>query len=311
MVRSVMRRLPPTHWLRAFEAAARHLSFTGAARELHVTQSAVSQQVRLLEHHLQSPLFRRLPRSLQLTEVGEAYLPVVQEAFERVAARTQELFGSASERVLAVKANASFAALWLAPRLARFHARHPQIAIRFTHTMWPSDHDLADFDLSIRYGSGRWSGLQAQRLTRETRFPVCAPQLCRGRHGLYGPRDLRRFPLIHVLGNEIGWSQWLQAAAVAESIDTGQGLQLEASFVAYELAAAGAGVALAHRSLAAGLLASGRLVAPFGPAVASREGFFLVLPKARDVTAETTVFRDWLLSESKAADGDSAGHEIG
>ena len=163
--------------------------------------------------------------------------------------------------------------------------------------MWPSDHDLTHFDLSIRYGSGHWSGLHAERLTWETRFPVCAPALCRGADGLTCAADLHRVPLIHVLGNDIGWSQWLREADV-DGIDAGSGVQLEASFVAYELAVAGSGVALAHRSLAAGALAAGRLIAPFGPWLPTREGFFLVLPAARDTSAESAAFRDWLLQET-------------
>lgn len=297
-----MRRLPPSHWLRAFETAARHMSFTGAARELSVTQSAVSQQVKLLEHHLHAALFRRLPRGLQLTEAGEAYLPVVQDAFERMASRTQELFGPDAAQALTVKVNASFAVLWLARRLPRFRAAQPAIAVRFTHTMWPGEHDVEDYDLSIRYGTGNWPGLRVERLVRETRFPVCAPALCRGRHGLKHPRDLAHHPLIHVLGNEVGWPHWLEAAGVEHVAAEGL-LELEASFVAYELAACGGGVVLAHGSLAEGMLRDGRLAVPFGPRVDTREAFHLVSSPRSTRHPGAKAFRQWLLREAR---GDEA-----
>lgn len=166
--------LPPLNWLRAFEVSARCLNFTHAAEELHLTQGAVSQQIRQLESHLGVALFKRLPRGLGLTEEGQSYLPVVQDAISRLAVGTNEIFGQRNRRHLKVRGSLSFLHYWLAPRLADFCREYPQIDIRYISNIWVKEPDGED-DLEIRWGCGEWSGLHAQRLTWDILQPVCSP----------------------------------------------------------------------------------------------------------------------------------------
>lgn len=286
-------RLPPLNWLRAFEASARHLSFTQAARELGLTQAAVSKQIRQLELHLNEPLFVRHARSLAPTRAAEAYLPGVRDAFARLAGTTREVFGDARGDVLTVRVSVAFAVAWLAPRLGDFRARHPQVALRVVSSVWNEEHARHPVHLDIRYGTGDWKGVQASRLTHETLTPVCAPGRG-GPTGLATPEDLNDHTLIHVLGWEEGWTTWLRATGT-RGVDPGGGMQVDTSLLAYEIAASGYGIALARSTLAAPFLAAGRLVRPFDRPVRSDEGFHVVsVADADHVHART--FRDWLVS---------------
>ena len=165
------RAIPPPNWLHTFEAAARCLSFTEAAEELGITPSAVSQQIRLLEQTLGVPLFHRLPKGLELTGDGLAYLPAVQGGFQGMAKSTRELFGGGRERLLTLRSNAAFAMLWLSPRLPRFQRAHPDVALRINVSIWLTETDWDGVSLEIRYGGGAWPGFLAERLTRERLFP--------------------------------------------------------------------------------------------------------------------------------------------
>ncbi len=290
------RRLPPLNWLRAFEAAARHMSFTGAARELNVTQAAVSQQVKRLERHLNRPLFDRLPRSLQLTMLGEAFLPTVREAFERLADGTTEVFGPVGGGPLTIRSAVSFALLWLAPRLDRFHAAHPGVRLRVTSAVWPVESGWEAIDLEVRHGTGRWPGLDAERLTWDRLFPVCSPALVSGASGLRTPADLAGVALLQVIGQRDGWSRWSKAAGLGPQ-EAGRRAQFDTSAMALEVAAAGGGVALGASSLSEGYLRGGRLVVPFGPEVPTDEAFYLVSPPDRVEHPDAAPFRAWLLAE--------------
>ena len=169
--------LPPLTWLRAFEAAARSRSFTHAAAELHLTQAAISKHVKALEQHLRQPLFIRHARSLELTKSGEAYLPSVQDALERLAAGTREVFGPRRTGVLTLRCAVAFAVNWLAPRLPAFLDANPDVNLRVISTVWNGPFDNDAFDLDIQYGRGDWAGFTSHRLTQETITPVCAPDL--------------------------------------------------------------------------------------------------------------------------------------
>ena len=301
------RRLPPPNWLRAFEAAARHLSFTAAARELHVTPSAVSQQVRLLEQHFREPLFHRLPRGLQLTTAGAAFLPVVSDAFERMATRVEEVFSRNHRGVLTIRMNTVFAVCWLAPRLARFRALHPKVDLRINTSVWPGDTETEAFALEVRLGSGEWPGLRADLILEEVMTPVCAPELCEGPQRLASPADVLNHTLLHVVGNREGWPAWLDAAGVdirPGNRAAGSEILLDTSAVALELAAAGVGIALGLRSLIGRYVDSGRLVAPYRVALGCQESFYLVSPESRVDTPDAAAFRSWLLDEAHG--GDSA-----
>lgn len=281
--------LPPLTWLRAFEASARTLSFTHAAAELHITQAAVSKHVKALESHLRQPLFLRRPRGLELTKSGAAYLPKVQEAMERLAIGTREVFGQRRSNALTIRCAVSFAVAWLAPRLPDYLDRHPGKTIRLLSSVWNDAAGAEDFDLDIQYGTGHWPGFNSHRLTWETITPLSAPGVA-----LHAPDDLRHHRLLHVLGYQEGWGIWLKAAG-ARHVDAGSGLHLDTSLTAFELAAHGGGIALGRSSLVGHALASGRLIAPFGLAVPIDEAFHLVRPAGSSTHPDAETFADWLL----------------
>jgi LysR family glycine cleavage system transcriptional activator len=289
--------LPPLTWLRAFEVAARRLSFTAAAHELHLTQAAVSKHVKSLEQRLQHHLFIRHPRSLELTKWGEAYLPKVQDALERLASGTREVFGRPQDDVLTLRCAVSFAVNWLSPRLPRFMAEHPASRLRILSSVWAEPFDADAFDLDIQYGTGAFADTKSYRLTREVITPLCAPGLAAR---LRLPDDLADHCLLHVQGYQEGWGTWL-AAAKAKRVDPGQGLQTDTSLTAYALACEGAGIALGRRSLETPYRTSGRLVAPYDLEVPIAEGFFLLEPAAAPVQRDVRPFVDWLVREAAAS----------
>jgi LysR family transcriptional regulator, glycine cleavage system transcriptional activator len=288
--------LPPLNWLRAFEAAARHLSFTQAARELNLSQAAISKQVKLLEQQLRQQLFVRLPRSLALTKSGEAYLPKVRDSFERLNLGTQEVFGRQKSPVLTVRCAVSFAVNWLAPRLPDFLAKHPKAKIRLVSSVWGDIDDADQFDLDIQYGTGNWRNADCHRLTHETLMPLCMPFL---RSALQTPGDLRAHNLLHVIGYQDGWATWLSAAGVAD-VDPGGGLQCDTTLVAFALAANGGGVALGRSSLIGKELQSGRLIVPFELAVPIKEAFYLIMPAHGALTPNENLFTTWLTDLAKS-----------
>jgi LysR family transcriptional regulator, glycine cleavage system transcriptional activator len=288
--------LPPLGWLRAFEAAGRTLSFTEAAREIGVTQAAISKNIKLLELSVRQPLFHRHARSLELTKSGEAYLPKVQDALERLAIGTREVFGHRQSGALTVRCATSFAVNWLAPRLPGFFERHPKTPLRLLSSVWSDAFDPQAFDFDIQYGHGRWPGVTSKRLTREAITPLCAPAIAaRLRH----PEDLRSERLLHVLGYQEGWGNWIKAAGLAAQ-DMQTGLQLDTSLMAFELAANAVGVALGRTSLSAPERQSGRLVAPFPLQVEISEGFHLLERQDGSAHPDAAIFAAWLMASIEA-----------
>jgi LysR family transcriptional regulator, glycine cleavage system transcriptional activator len=284
--------LPPLIWLKAFESAARHLSFTDAAKELNLTQAAVSKHVKSLELHLRHELFIRRTRSLQLTKLGEAYVPKVKDAFERLAIGTSEVFGGRRSQELTLRCAVSFGVNWLAPRLHGFFTHYPGKDIRVISSVWNDPFDADAYDLDIQYGRGDWAGLRSHQLSWETITPLCAPSLA---SELKTANDLQSHRLLHVIGYQEGWGTWLQAAGIT-NVNPGQGLQFDTSLTAFEVAASGAGVALGRRSLAKRDIESGRLVAPFALEVPIKEGFHLLEPVGRDRHPDAGLFVDWILA---------------
>lgn len=292
-------RLPHLTWLRAFEASARHLSFTHAAAELNLTQAAISKQVKLLEHYLREPLFERKPRSLILTKVGAAYLPKVRDGFERLASGTEEVFGLRRSEVLTIRAPVGYSVAWIAPRLRRFTDANPNVPVRLVSSVWGDQFDKERFDLDIQYGTGRWPGFKADRLTWEVLEPLCAPSLLTEGPALKVPSDLKHHRLLHVLGYEEGWANWLKVAKAA-GVNAGQGLQFDTSLLVFEFAAHGGGVALGRSSMSQPMLEGGRLIRPFDVSVPLHEAFYLIAPTDGREHPDAEVFRDWLLSEVEA-----------
>jgi LysR family transcriptional regulator, glycine cleavage system transcriptional activator len=291
--------LPPLSWLRAFEGAARHLSFTSAAQELGLSQAAISKQVKNLELHLRERLFVRKPRSLALTKAGAAYVPKVRDAFERLAAGTREVFGDRRSEKLTVRVNVSFSVNWLAPRLPDFFKRHPGIDVRIVSSVWNEELDLEKFDLDIRYGNGKLLGLRSDPVTVERLEPLCSPSLLKGGKAIRKPRDLQHHKLIHVLGYEEGWAVWLKAAGAGD-LAANRGLQVDTTLMAFEMAACGLGVALGRISLSERELRSGRLIKPFRLSVPVAEAFHLISAQAGSEHPDAAVFRGWLLEQAES-----------
>lgn len=290
--------LPSLNALRAFEAAARHRHFGHAGDELCVTQGAISRQVKVLEEQLGVRLFERHGKRLTLTAAGRDYLPVLSDAFARIAEQTRLIRARAAGGRLTVSVVPSFSARWLAPRLSGFAVRHPGIALRIV-----TSNALATFihdgiDIGIRYGRGPWPQTHAELLAREELFPVCAPSLLSGPCPLRTPNDLRHHALLH---GELapGWAEWLKAAGVS-GIDVGQGPRFTDAITLLEAAFAGHGVALARSVLVRDDLASGRLIRPFATAVAAEGSYHIVCAPTRLDQPEIAAFRDWLKETIRA-----------
>lgn len=287
--------LPPLNGLRAFEAAARHLSFTRAADELHVTQTAISHQIRKLEEQLGVRLFIRVPGAVHLTPAAETYLAAVHAAFEDLRGATARLRGDGGRRVLRLSTTPSFATKWLVPRLAAFQEAHPEIAIEISTSMELVDFRRGEVDLAIRYGRGSWPGLRATWLLAEDIFPVCAPALRDGPAPLRMPADLARHRLIAVSTYRDEWQLWLTAAGLTPALAE-RALVFDMPILAIQAAIDGMGVALGHTPLVEADLAAGRLVAPFPMSLPSAAGFYVVAPEATADRAEIALLRDWLVA---------------
>lgn len=290
------RRLPPLNALRAFEAAARLLSFTKAAEELSITPSAISHQIRGLEAHLGVRLFRRASRSLMLTDEGQSYLPVLRDAFDAIHAATSRLATRRAAGPLTVSLLSSFAVRWLIPRLRRFQSSRPEIEVRLSTTARPVDFRREDIDCAIRHGRGQWPGLAADLLLAEDLFPVCGPKLLEGRHPLKAPHDLALHSLFHIAMRRDDWRVWLNAVGIAD-IDPERGPVFESSDLALRAAAEGLGVAIASSALVEDDLEKGRLVAPFDVRLPTDSGYYFVVPEDRREQPKIAAFRAWLLEE--------------
>lgn len=295
-----MARLPPLTSLKAFEAAARHLSFTRAAEELHVTQAAVSHQVKSLEDYLGQPLFMRLTRALELTPAGEGYAPVLREAFESIERATRRLMEDQDRQgVLNVSISPTFLSRWLIPRLATWQEEHPEIELRLVSTPKLADFVRDGVDMAIRHGRGVWPGLTAVRLFQATSVPVASPRLVNGPQPLKTPDDLSRHMLLHDLVEPDNWRIWLTAAGVKE-VDPDRGMRFGTGSEAIQAAIEGAGVALARRALIRRDIEEGRLIIPFEAPMPKDFAFYVVFPEGSAKRPKVKAFCDWALKEAKA-----------
>jgi len=296
------RPLPPLNALRAFEAAARHLSFSRAADELHVTPAAVSHQIKALEEHLTIRLFHRRNRTVHLTEAGIGYLLVVRDAFDRLTAATVRLAEHDRVGHLIVAVLPSFAAKWLVPRLPRFRGLAPEIDVTVA-----ASHDMVELvggeaDLAIRYGRGAWPGLKALRFLAEEVFPVCSPALLDKGRPIQEPDDLARHLLLHDEPDKrypyLDWPTWLRTAG-ATRVDAARGPTFSDSSMLLQAAIDGQGVALGRSVLVSDDLAAGRLVKPFALSFPANAAYWLVAPPEAWDRPKVKAFREWLLGEAK------------
>jgi LysR family transcriptional regulator, glycine cleavage system transcriptional activator len=295
----VRRPLPPLNALRAFEATARHLSFSKAAEELHVTPAALSHQIRGLEDLLGLKLFVRRPRSIELTEAARLIQPGIRTAFESLRVAIDQLDQGRKERVLVVSSTPGLTAKWLVPRLYRFLAQHPDIDTRITASVGYANFATDGVDIGIRLTSGVHPDLYVEKLSDEWLLPLCSPRLLEADPPLRSPADLPRFNLIQIdlPGVVPSWSDWLQLAGI-EGIDTRRGLRLNVADHALDAASEGAGVVLGYKVVASHDLGLGRLVAPFGPEIpVPGRSYFFVCPKGEEKRPAIKAFRDWVFAE--------------
>ena len=293
-------RLPSLNGLRAFEAAARHLSFTLAAAELNVTQTAISHQIRRLEEELGIRLFIRQNRALALTSEARDYLPGVRAAFNDLRLATDRLLRKDDNKVLTISTLASLAAKWLLPRLTDFQEAHPGIDVRITTSTSLVDFQRDDVDAAIRYGRGQWPGLRADWLMADELFPVCSPSLLRGDKPLQRPEDLRGYPLLHTSNaNSDDWRLWLTAAGLPSDIARQPGITFDMIFMTIQAAIDGIGVAMGRTSYVQDDIAKGRLVVPFKIALPADAGFYLVSPEGRREAPKLASFRPWMIAATQ------------
>jgi LysR family glycine cleavage system transcriptional activator len=293
-------RFPPLSALRAFEAVARQLSFTRAAEELHVTPAAVSQQVRVLEEQLGVALFQRSRRAVSLTAAGSGILPDLQAGFETLSRALAGVVRQSHAKTLTISVAPSFASKWLLPRLPGFAAQYPEIELRISATVGLADFARNEADLAIRFGRGRYPGLESERLFREALCPLCAPKLVQGKRVLRKPGDLKNFRLLHDLSvpgdpRASAWARWLKLSGAPE-VNPNRGTKFSLAELALQAAIDGAGVVLGRLALAELDLAAGRLFKPFEQVLPLDMGYFLVMPKKNRERAEIQSFRTWLRS---------------
>lgn len=296
------RRLPPLSSLRAFEVVARHETFRAAAEELHVTPAAVIQQVKALEGFVGRKLIRRHGRGYSLTPDGAAGLEALRNGFAQLSVAV-EAMSSGGDRILTVSAVPSLAAEWLVPRLHRFREQHPDIDVLLHPAVEVVDLEHSRVDLGVRYGSGSYPGLVAERLFDDEIFPVYSPRMLNGRRALKNPSDLRAHPLIHTewtpeTGHWPGWSDWLRAAGVT-GVNVNKGLRFSDGALAIQAAMSGQGVALGSRALALDHLAAGRLVRPFDLSLVTDFAYYIVCAKQRAEEPDLVAFRRWVIAEAQ------------
>ena len=302
---SVESRLPPLNALKAFEAAARRLNITRAAEELSVTPGAISQQIRILEEHAGAPLFHREGRQIALTELGAELYPLLRDGFDYLKRAGDLLYRPDRRHALAVSVPPSFATKWLAPRIARFAAAHPEIEVWMSADMRLADVSGGRVDVAVRYGRGDYPGVRCEKLLDADLTPVCSPLLTMGEAGLRRPADLARHVLIHLRPSELeeprpDWATWFKARNL-EGIDAQSGPRFDQAALAIEAAAHGQGVALAPYAFVAEDLASGRLVAPFADGALTTEQAYHVLTKRTGASTPARAFAAWLKEEAQNA----------
>ena len=292
----MVRKLPSMKALVAFEAAARHESFTRAAGELFVTQGAVSHQVKALEIELGLKLFNRLPQQLALTSAGRDYFIVVREALDRIGVGTDNLLKRQNSGVLTVNTSPNFASKWLVHRLGRFTDAFPQIDLRLGAARHHVDFAYEDVDIAVRHGDGTKGDLHMTRLCKEELIPVCSPKLMRGENSLQNINNLAKHNLVH-FENRQDWMKWLDAAQI-DNVDLSQGPIFEQASMVIDAAVGGQGVALARTGLAAHDLISGQLVCPSPVTLKLNYAYWIVCPQATANLPKIELFRNWLLEEA-------------
>ena len=293
--RTVVRgpRLPPLAALRVFEAVSRHMSFTAAARELHVTQGAVSHQIRALESWLGFELFQREGRALRLSRGAKAYAEAIGAALQQIAVQTDALRQARSHEVLTVRGYTTFLVRWLIPRLPAFQAAHPEVEIRLEASADAVDFKRDQADVAVLYGNGAWPDLKADLLFRDELVPVCSPQLTGKRRKLSAAK-LLELPLLHLNARRRDWPDWIAMVGLTREADR-RDMRFEDLSIVYQCAIDGLGVAMGQRKYLAEEIANGRLIVPIDKPLTRDAGYYLVCPRESTADPKIERFRGWLL----------------
>ena len=299
---TLKKQLPPLSTLVAFEAAARHLSFTRAAEELNLSQAAVSQQIRVLEKHFGIELFIRSHRSIRLSARGREFQHTVSAVLKQLATASAELMALESQTRLTVAADQSIASMWLMPRLPRFQERHGDIAVRIIASDDEGDCLKDDVELAIIHGDGSWPGFQSSRLFGEEIFPVCSPDYLDGENATLTPEALVQQTLLDLddsQWNWMNWRTWLSQQDIHLPARH-RALQVNNYPMLIHAARNGQGIALGWRHLVNADLESGRLIRATEHSVKTRFGYYMVWPESREISANARLFREWCREQQAA-----------
>ena len=297
------RRNYPLNALRAFESAARHLSFVAAAEELSVTPAAVSHQIKKLDEYLGVSLFRRRTRGLVLVEAGQLLSKELHPVFLNLDQAMEHVMEADRGGSLALSVAPTFAAMWLIPRLQNFYSLHPDIDVRISTSLGLVDFQRDDFDAAIRLGHGQWSGLEAIKLFDESVIPMCSPRLLEGQNAIRKPADLKKHILLHNHSmdfdpNAPTWQTWLEETGT-RGVDVSRGMHFSLPDHGLQAAIDGAGVVLGWRFLSAKDVEAGRVVELFDAAIPLGSTFYLVYPEAQSRRPNIAALRNWILEEVK------------
>jgi LysR family glycine cleavage system transcriptional activator len=300
VARRTVRRTGPLNPLRAFEVAARHMSFTVAADELCVTQGAISRAVKTLEDYFGVPMFKRLGNGLELTPRSRILAHKLTDIFSQLADATDEFTGSKTSHVLTIWTYTSFMIGFLIPRLPEFQLRHPNIKVRLISATDSTDFNRDQVDVRLRYGHGHWSGFDSTLLFREELRPVCSPKLLSD-GGAMDFAELEKQVLLHYDGRRHDWADWLVAAGHPE-LNPRDNLVFDELSVANQAAIAGVGLAMVQKAYFQNEIASGQLVVPFDVVLKRDRGYYLTVARERRNAEHVVLFRDWLTEQLAAQD---------
>ena len=278
------------NWLRTFEAAARHLSFTLASEELHMSQSAVSQQIQLLEHHVSQKLFVRANRAIQLSDAGRAFLPLVQDALQKLNEGAVQIFSPLNASVVDVSVNTSFSVLWLATHILKFSSIYPQISVRQTSNNWETDFTRSTAEIEIRYGTGNWHDFESTRLITPKLRPYCSHQNAKR---LRSPADLGSLALLDVVGTKQGWQDWLLKMDLSSLSDQPRH-SVDSHASAVSMAADGFGICLMYDEVMQEGVFAQQLVAPFIESVDTEGSYYLCCRRGVVLSDASRLFYEWL-----------------
>jgi len=298
-----MDRLPPLNAIRAFEAAARHLSVKVAADELNVTPGAVSRQIKSLESSLGLQLLTRGHRQIALTRQGSEYYRAITLALDALRTATRKLKRRGQRKQLKIRAYTTFAMRWLIPRLSGFHQAHPDIEVLLKASLDPVDFRKEDIDAAIRLGDGNWPRVNCYRLVSNVLAPVASPELLAKGPKLKRPVDLAHHTLLHSIARLDDWTFWLEAAGVDAQFDARAGMTYESSAMSYAAAVEGQGIAMAQLFLVEKDIREGRLVLPFKKTLDMGDyTYYLLTPNHKPESASVTTFRLWMMEQFRQAE---------